>query len=144
MGIPKYHKTITNIQELVDIISKDTASTRILGESIEEYVSIMLDEILDSNPDMFGETNHISYFKEKPSNYEVAFENIGKVQKCVFSFKKDNVNLEEELVRSLWGAYSYKMTYEQNRTPDKNNIDYFAKVMRVYFDPSSFGCISTN
>jgi hypothetical protein len=104
----------------------------------------MLDEILDSNPDMFGETNHISYFKEEPSNYEVAFENIGKVQKCVFSFKKDNVNLEEELVRSLWGAYSYKMTYEQNRTPDKNNIDYFAKVMRVYFDPSSFGCISTN
>jgi hypothetical protein len=133
-SVPKYHQTISNIQDLVDTISRDTASTRILGESIEEYVSTILDEILDANPELFGETNHMSYFKEGISCYEVSFENIGKVRKCTFRFNKEGVDLEEELTNSLWGVYTHKLTYEGNYIPTQRDANHFAKMINTYFN----------
>ena len=143
MSLPKYHTTITNIQDLVDEISKGTSTTKVLGESIEEYISTILDEVLDSNPDIFGETNHMSYFYENPSDYKVVFENIGKVQKCTFTFGKNDINLEKELITSLWGVYSYKVSYE-NHIPNKIDANHFANAMKVYFSLDGISLLSNS
>jgi hypothetical protein len=129
----KYHNVIHNIQELVDNISSDSGINKVLSRGVEEYVSTILDEILDSNPDIFGETNHMSYFYENHLGYEVIFENIGKVQIYTFRCGKVDINLEKELVRSLWEVYTCSADAE-DRSISKNDANHFANIMKSYFD----------
>jgi hypothetical protein len=128
-----YQKSLFYIQELINIAAKESDSQKILGTSLVDYVSNMLDTILDTHPELFGETNHISYFQEDDNLFEITFENIGKVEKfSMFIYKNDN--LAQKVLDSLKEVYVNRISYEYDRLPLDTECMSFIKAMEEYFD----------
>jgi hypothetical protein len=128
-----YQKSLFYIQELINIAAKESDSQKILGASLVDYVSNMLDTILDTHPELFGETNHISYFQEDDNLFEITFENIGKVEKfSMFIYKDDD--LPQKVLDSLKEVFVNRISYEYDRLPFDTEGMSFINAMSEYFD----------